>query len=72
MYSLAGDVAEQHRHDLLREAAHLRLVAEANAQQLKRVLHASVLAWLGEQLVAWGWRLRARYGAVEQEHAVSL
>jgi len=70
MYSLVGDVAKQHQQDLLREAAQMRLVAEANAQQSKRALHAPALAWLGEQLVAWGWRLRVRYGTVEHEHAM--
>ncbi len=70
MYSLAGDVAEQHRHDLLREAAHVWMVEEASERRPNRAVHAHALAWLGEQLVAWGWRLRVRYGAVEHEHAV--
>jgi hypothetical protein len=24
-----------------------------------------ILIWLGDRLIAWGWRLRARYGALE-------
>ncbi|HEU5014639.1 MAG TPA: hypothetical protein VFT66_19090 [Roseiflexaceae bacterium] len=62
------DRAEQHRADLLseaeaRHATHRRSVARQQHAQ-------AALAWLGERFIAWGWRLRARYGKVEHRAAL--
>ncbi len=67
MNQLLFDIAEQHRQDLLAKAARARNVAKYRAAQQSRHVHATVLAWLGEQFIAWGWRLRARYGKVEHQ-----
>ncbi len=51
--------------DRVREAREARLAAQARQPAARRPLAAPALAWLGERLIAWGWRLRARYGAIE-------
>lgn len=56
---------EQHRQDLLNEAAQDRRAAQAQAIYQQPGQHTAALAWLGEQMIAWGGRLRARYGNVE-------
>jgi hypothetical protein len=35
------------------------------ARQPATPIYQPLLAGLGERLIAWGWRLRARYGALE-------
>jgi hypothetical protein len=56
-------VHEARRADLLREAAHERMVRQALAGRKKRDrLTDRALAWLGERMLAWGGRLQARYG----------
>jgi hypothetical protein len=58
---------QQERHnDLLRAAEQQRRVRAALAARPRpAVVYHPLLAWLGTQLIAWGWRLRARYGALE-------
>lgn len=57
-------LAEQHRHNLLDEAAQVRRARHAHNARPQR--NNAALARLGERLIAWGWWLRARYGALEQ------
>jgi hypothetical protein len=53
-------------HDLLRAAEQRRRVRAALAARPRpSAVYHPLLAWLGTQLIAWGWRLRARYGALE-------
>ena len=56
-------------NDLLRAAEQQRRVRAALAALAAGPRPAAaydpLLAWLGTQLIAWGWRLRARYGALE-------
>lgn len=53
-------------NDLLRSAQQQRLVRAALAARPRpAAAYDPLLAWLGTQLIAWGWRLRARYGALE-------
>jgi hypothetical protein len=58
---------QQERHnDLLRAAEQQRRVRAALAAGPRpAAAYDPLLAWLGTQLIAWGWRLRARYGALE-------
>jgi hypothetical protein len=58
---------QQERHkDLLRAAEQRRRVRAALAARPRpAAAYDPLLAWLGTQLIAWGWRLRARYGALE-------
>jgi hypothetical protein len=52
-------LARQERHqDLLREAEQERLVRQMVAGRDR--FYSRALAWLGRQLVAWGWRLQQR------------
>lgn len=67
---LSEQIARQHAQDLLRESERVRIVEAAEAGRPRSGIHCQALAWLGSQLIAWGWRLRARYGAVEHEPAV--
>jgi hypothetical protein len=48
------------------------LCREVETERLRRSLlpprhpwYAPALAWLGNTLVAWGWRLRSRYARLE-------
>jgi len=62
-----NDVAarQEQYNDLLRQAERERLIwAAAHARKAPR-LYGPALEWLGCWLIAWGWRLRARYGAIE-------
>jgi hypothetical protein len=53
-------------HDQLRAAEQWRRVGAALAARRRQsAVYYPLLAWLGTQLIAWGWRLRARYGALE-------
>ncbi len=70
MNQLLPDMAELHRQDLLADAAHERLMSEHYPSQPQQRAHAVALAWMGEQFIAWGWRLRARYGNVERRAAL--
>jgi hypothetical protein len=59
-------VAREHVKDLLREAQQERYIHAAQlARRRSNGPYRSALAWLGGRLVAWGWRLRARHGAIE-------
>lgn len=55
-------LVQQERHqDLLREAEQERLIRQAVAARERRDrFYSRALAWLGRQLVAWGWRLQQR------------
>jgi hypothetical protein len=55
-------VAREHTNDLLHEAQHERAMRAARRAP---GLYGSAMLWLGRWLVAWGWRLRARHGAIE-------
>jgi hypothetical protein len=65
MFSWNDVLAQQERYvDLRREAERERLVQHALTGSEKRTRsYRQVLAWLGQRLVTWGWRLQARYGA---------
>lgn len=63
---LEADVAEQHRLELVCEAEHARLVQQVRSSRQRVCWQSQALVRLGDLLVAWGWWLRARYGAVEQ------
>jgi hypothetical protein len=57
---------QERYNDLLRAAEQERCVQAALAARTRpAVVYNPLLAWLGKQLIAWGWRLRARYGALE-------
>jgi len=63
-----NDERYQHEryNDMLRAAEQQRRVrAELAARPRPTAVYHPLLAWLGKQLIAWGWRLRARYGALE-------
>lgn len=49
----------------LQEAQHHRIVQSILNEQRPTVFYAPALARVGRWLIAWGWRLRARYGEVE-------
>ena len=70
MNQLLFDLAEQHRQDLLAKAARSQQVMQCHEAKQQSRVHAVLLAWLGERFIAWGWRLRARYGKVEQRPAL--
>jgi hypothetical protein len=57
-------LAQQERYlDLRREAERERLVRQVlNGRERRARPYRHMLAWLGQRLVAWGWRLQARYG----------
>jgi hypothetical protein len=66
-------VHREHYKDLLREAERARLVRQAWAGQERRNhLYCRPLTWLGRRLVAWGWRLQERYGAVTAAPALRV
>ena len=61
-----NDVLARREHylDLRREMERERLVRQVMAGRPRSWLARSyrqALAWLGQRLVAWGWRLQARY-----------
>ena len=57
--------AQQERYqDLRREAEQDALFEQMQAGNAKRArFHRQALTWVGNRLVAWGWRLQERYGA---------
>lgn len=57
-------LAHQQHDDRLRLAQHLRLV-NSLTHTPTNAFYAPALAYLGRWLIAWGWRLRARYSNVE-------
>ena len=65
MFSWNDVLAQQERYvDLRREVERERLVRHAlNGHEKRARPYRQVLTWLGQRLVAWGWRLQARYGA---------
>jgi hypothetical protein len=64
-------IVEQHRQDALRRAERQRIVIQVQAARpgLPR-FYALPLARLGERLVAWGYRLQLRYGAISEPPVV--
>ena len=56
-------VHQERRRELLREADEERLARQALAGRGgRRRFYCRALIWLGRRLVAWGYRLQARYG----------
>jgi hypothetical protein len=57
--------AQQERYqDLRDEAEQDGLFEQVRAGHAMRDrFHRQALTWLGDRLVAWGWRLQERYGA---------
>ncbi|MBC7264591.1 MAG: hypothetical protein H5T64_09610 [Chloroflexi bacterium] len=54
--------------DLLREAERERLCRQvARRKGEGDRFYCQVLIWLGRRLVAWGWYLQERYGAVTEK-----
>ena len=51
-------VIEERRQEYLRQAALERLAARATQAP---IFQAKLLAWLGDRLVNWGYRLQERY-----------
>jgi hypothetical protein len=64
MFSWNDVLAQQERYiDLRCEVERERLARHAlNGRERRARPHRHVLTWLGQRLVAWGWRLQARYG----------
>ena len=57
-------VAEERQKDRLRAAEQERLVRAALAGRPKRTrVFGPPLVWLGQRLIAWGWRLQTGSGA---------
>jgi hypothetical protein len=55
--------AHEHYQDLLKEAAHERLIREIKlAQGSDRARHRQFLTWLGRRMMAIGCWLATRYG----------
>lgn len=57
-------LAEQHRHDLLREAAQIQLADQidpSSAPPLLRRVYGPLLARLGHWMLIWGTRLTTNY-----------
>jgi hypothetical protein len=63
MFSWNDVLVQQERYaDLRREVERDRLVRYAlNGRERRARPYRHVLAWLGQRLVAWGWRLQVRY-----------
>jgi hypothetical protein len=58
-------LAVQRHRELLCQAGSCRLVRQGLPDGLEsQRLYSRALAWLGRRLVAWGWRLQGRYGAM--------
>jgi len=55
-------VHEQHRRELIEEAARQRLARSVSKNET--TFYQLLLGRLGEQLVKWGYRLQARYGTL--------
>jgi len=58
-------MAREHVRDLLREAEHERSIHAARAARRSTGTYQAAMVYLGRCLVAWGWRLRVRHGAIE-------
>jgi serine/threonine protein phosphatase PrpC len=59
---MLSKIAEERRHDLMRQLEHDRLVREAElARHPQRHMLSHMLDWVGRQLVRWGERLQARH-----------
>jgi hypothetical protein len=60
-------IKEEQRQDLLREAAHRRLIAQAQAvRQPPKRLYSPALVRLGRWLELFGRNLQARYGVLAE------
>jgi hypothetical protein len=59
------EASRYHAEDLLRESEQARRVYAATAHKRRAARYAPVALWLADRMVAWGWRLRARYGDLE-------
>ena len=57
------DLANQRYGDLLRLAQSSRLIRLASTgREARSPFYGRTLAWMGQRLVVWGWRLQERYG----------
>jgi hypothetical protein len=66
MWNLHEMVARSRATNLLREAQHDRFLRSVwRARRGMYGLYDSAMVWLGRWLIARGWRLRARHGAIE-------
>jgi hypothetical protein len=61
------DITRERHQELLRAAEQHRRAraARSSTAHYPNTFYAPALARLGRWLIAWGWRLRARYGEVE-------
>lgn len=56
--------------DRLREAERERLCRQVVGRKEEgNHFYCRILIWLGRRLVAWGWHLQERYGAVTEKPA---
>jgi len=61
-------IAEERRHDLMRQLERDRLIREAELMNhLQRHMVYHVSDWVGRQLVRWGERLQARHAMVHRQ-----
>ena len=59
-------LAKIHQEELLREAAHYRLIAQAQGRSARRKYsYGLALAWLGSRLCKWGNLLQERFSDTE-------
>jgi hypothetical protein len=59
-------ISQEQYKDLIRAQNQRRLARQAMAQQKHSMAnHQRLLDWLGRCMIAWGWRLRARYGYIQ-------
>jgi hypothetical protein len=64
-------IKEEQRQDMLRDAAHRRLIAQARAtRQRQRRLYSPVLVRLGRWLEMCGRSLQTRYGLLAEAGVV--
>jgi hypothetical protein len=63
---IADRYQQERINDIIRAIEQQRLVTAALAARPRLSLRSSLLAWLGDWMIAWGHRLRARYGRLGQ------
>jgi hypothetical protein len=64
-------IKEEQRQDMLRDAAHRRLVIKARmADRQPERRYSQALVWLGRWLETLGCRLQARYGVLAEAGVV--
>lgn len=59
-------LAKVHQEELLREAAHYRLISQVQLRSARRTYsYGLALAWLGSRLYKWGNLLQERFSDTE-------